>query len=162
MFKEATESRAVLLLDEADSFLRDRRSARQAWEVTQVNELLVQLESYDGLFIASTNLFESFDTAALRRFDLKIRFGYLRPEQAWLLFRATLRQAGQRVTQATRWQDKLGTLDSLTPGTFATVLRRQRLLQQPLTPQHLLDALAAEVRLVSHPIARPIGFMSDF
>ncbi|MBK1646689.1 AAA family ATPase [Thiocapsa imhoffii] len=161
LFEEASASRAVLLLDEADSFLRDRRFARQAWEVTQVNELLVQLESYDGLFIASTNLFESFDAAALRRFDLKIRFGYLRPEQAWLLFRVTLRQAGQRLTQSQWWQNRLAALDTLTPGTFATVMRRQRLLQQPLTPQRLLDALIAEVSGAETTLARPMGFMAN-
>lgn len=161
MFKEASESRAVLLLDEADSFLRDRRSARESWEVTQVNELLVQLEDFDGLFIASTNLFESFDAAALRRFDLKIRFGYLRPEQAWPLFKATLRQAGRRLTQPTLWQSRLAVLDGLTPGTFATVVRRQRLTQEPLTPQRLLDALASELTEVQHDLLRPIGFMAD-
>jgi SpoVK/Ycf46/Vps4 family AAA+-type ATPase len=161
MFKEASESRAVLLLDEADSFLRDRRSARESWEVTQVNELLVQLEDFDGLFIASTNLFESFDAAALRRFDLKVRFNYLRPEQAWPLFKATLRQAGRRLTQPTLWQSRLAVLDGLTPGTFATVVRRQRLTQEPLTPQLLLDALASELTEVQHDLLRPIGFMAD-
>lgn len=40
MFAEARQQDAVLVLDEADSFLADRRSARQSWEVTQVNELL--------------------------------------------------------------------------------------------------------------------------
>lgn len=161
MFKEASESRAVLLLDEADSFLRDRRSAHQGWEVTQINEMLVQIESYDGLFIASTNLFESFDAAALRRFDLKIRFDYLRAEQAWPLFKATLRQAGQRLSQPVLWQSRLAALDGLTPGTFATVMRRQRLTQEPLTPQRLLEALIDEVTMVNQELARPMGFMAD-
>jgi transitional endoplasmic reticulum ATPase len=39
MFAEARDTESVLLLDEADSFLRDRRAARASWEVTQVNEL---------------------------------------------------------------------------------------------------------------------------
>ncbi len=161
MFKEASQSGSALLLDEADSFLRDRRSARQSWEVTQVNEFLVQLETFDGLFIASTNLFESFDSAALRRFDLKIRFDYLRPEQAWPLFKATLRQSGSRLTQPAIWQNRLAALDGLTPGTFATVMRRQRLTQEPLMPQRLLDALVAELTAVQQALVRPIGFMAD-
>ena len=34
MFTDARQQDAVLVLDEADSFLRDRRGARQSWEVT--------------------------------------------------------------------------------------------------------------------------------
>jgi hypothetical protein len=41
MFKEAEADNALLLLDEADSFLRDRTGAYRRWEVSQVNELLV-------------------------------------------------------------------------------------------------------------------------
>ncbi|HED18158.1 MAG TPA: AAA family ATPase [Gammaproteobacteria bacterium] len=51
MFTQAQEDDAVLLLDEADSFLTDRQGARYSWEVTQVNELLTQMESFEGLFI---------------------------------------------------------------------------------------------------------------
>lgn len=58
MFRQAEQDQAVLLLDEADSFLRDRRSAHQSWEVTQVNELLTQMERFGGLFICSTNLLD--------------------------------------------------------------------------------------------------------
>ena len=72
MFREAREQKAVLLLDEADSFLQDRRGAVRGWEVTQVNELLVQMEGFDGVFFCATNFIEKLDTAALRRFDLKI------------------------------------------------------------------------------------------
>ncbi|MDX8413856.1 MAG: AAA family ATPase, partial [Mariprofundales bacterium] len=44
MFAQARSEEGVLLLDEADSFLRNRLDAKQPWEVTQVNELLVQME----------------------------------------------------------------------------------------------------------------------
>ena len=71
MFRDATTDGAVLLLDEADTFLRDRRGAEKSWEVSQVNEMLTQLETFHGVFIASTNLMESLDQAALRRFELK-------------------------------------------------------------------------------------------
>ncbi|MDP2345541.1 MAG: AAA family ATPase [Deltaproteobacteria bacterium] len=74
MFEEAREQHAFLLLDEADSFLQDRRGAVRSWEVTQVNELLVQMESFDGVFFCATNFIEKLDTAALRRFDVKLRF----------------------------------------------------------------------------------------
>ena len=83
---EAQADGAVLLLDEADSFLRDRRGAHHSWEVTQVNELLVQVECFDGLFFCATNLFEDLDDASLRRFDLKISFSWSSPSSgndAW-------------------------------------------------------------------------------
>ena len=46
-----------------DSFLQDRRKARHSWEVSAVNEMLTQMESYRGLFIASTNLIADLDQA---------------------------------------------------------------------------------------------------
>jgi hypothetical protein len=38
--------RAFLILDEADSLLRDRAAARHSWEITQVNELLTWMERH--------------------------------------------------------------------------------------------------------------------
>ena len=87
-FKEAKEESAVLVFDEVDSFLADRSNADKSWEVTQVNEMLVQMESFDGIFIATTNLMANLDKASLRRFDLKMEFGYLKPEQSWKLFKS--------------------------------------------------------------------------
>ena len=56
MFDEAETDDMVLLIDEVDSFLLDRGTSQNSWEITQVNELLVQMESFKGVFIASTNL----------------------------------------------------------------------------------------------------------
>jgi hypothetical protein len=86
MFKEATEEKAVLLLDEADSFLLDRRGAQRSYEVTEVNEMLQQMERHDGVFICTTNLLDRIDQAALRRFTFKIRFKPLTPEQRERMF----------------------------------------------------------------------------
>ncbi len=55
LFRECDPARTVLLLDEVDRFLSDRRQARHSWERTQVNELLQQMETYPGIFIAATN-----------------------------------------------------------------------------------------------------------
>ena len=54
-FEDAQRDDAVLLLDEIDSFLRDRTLSSHSWEVTQVNEQLTQIENYEGVFIATTN-----------------------------------------------------------------------------------------------------------
>ena len=45
------------------------------------------MESFDGIFIATTNLIDNLDKASLRRFDLKLEFGYLLPNQALNLFK---------------------------------------------------------------------------
>jgi SpoVK/Ycf46/Vps4 family AAA+-type ATPase len=74
MFREAEAEKAVLLLDEADSFLQDRRHAQRTYEVTEVNEMLQGMERFAGIFICTTNLMDSIDQAALRRFTFKIQF----------------------------------------------------------------------------------------
>ena len=81
-FKQAGEQNAVLVFDEIDSFLQDRSDAVRKWEITQVNEMLVQMENFDGVFIATTNLMDSLDRASIRRFDMKIEFGYMDGTQA--------------------------------------------------------------------------------
>ena len=48
--------------------------------------MLVQMENFDGVFIATTNLMDNLDRASLRRFDLKLEFEYLQSEQAWKMF----------------------------------------------------------------------------
>ncbi|MEA2018590.1 MAG: AAA family ATPase, partial [Campylobacterota bacterium] len=53
-FEEAKDENAVLIFDEVDSFLQDRNNAKASWEISQVNEMLVQMENFDGIFIATT------------------------------------------------------------------------------------------------------------
>src|SRR5204862_3736696 len=86
MFAEAEAEQAVLLLDEADSFLRSRRMAERNYEVTEVNEMLQGMERFAGIFVCTTNLFDELDEAALRRFTFKIRFRPLTAEQRERMF----------------------------------------------------------------------------
>ena len=86
MFEEAQTEGAVLLLDEADSFLRSRQRAERNYEVTEVNEMLQGMERFAGLFICTTNLFDELDEAALRRFTFKVRFKPLTAEQRGRMF----------------------------------------------------------------------------
>jgi SpoVK/Ycf46/Vps4 family AAA+-type ATPase len=86
MFKEAEAEKAVLLLDEADSFLQDRRGAQRTYEVTEVNEMLQGMERYRGIFVCTTNLLDRIDQAALRRFTFKIKFNPLTAAQRERMF----------------------------------------------------------------------------
>ena len=155
-FREAEDEGALLLIDEVDSFLQDRRGAQRSWEVTQVNEMLTQMEGFAGVFIASTNLMGGLDPAALRRFDLKVRLDYLRQDQAWALLLRHCAQLGLPTPGAPE-QARLARLRQLTPGDFAAVLRQQRF--RPLTrAQALVDALEAECALKPGD-SRAIGFV---
>ena len=158
MFNEATQENAVLVLDEADSFLQNRSEARYNWEVTQVNELLTQMESFDGLFICSTNLVDSLDSAAIRRFDLKIKFDFLQAEQAWKLFEQTLKDHNIKIKNKRYYQTELARHDCLTPGDFATVIRQNRLDSSKLDADSLLQKLAVETSFKQHHSSKGIGF----
>ena len=156
-FREAEDDGALLLIDEVDSFLQDRRGAQRSWEVTQVNELLTQMEGFAGVFIASTNLMDGLDPAALRRFDLKVKLDYLRTPQAWALLQRHCAQLGLAAPGAAE-QARLARLKQLTPGDFAAVLRQSRFM--PLTSAAALVAgLEGECGLKHDGARHGIGFV---
>lgn len=141
-FAAAEDEGALLLMDEVDTFLQDRHQARCSWEISQVNELLTQVERFRGPFIASTNLMGNLDPASLRRFDLKLFFDYLLPDQATRLFKSHCRRLGLgRPTKNAL--DRLSQFTSLTPGDFATVTRQHRFRLFP-GPEDFLNALREE------------------
>jgi SpoVK/Ycf46/Vps4 family AAA+-type ATPase len=76
-FKEAKQKKAVLLFDEADSFLFDRKYAQRDFECASTNELLTQMEDHPYPFIMTTNLKEKIDKASLRRFLFKVKYDYM-------------------------------------------------------------------------------------
>ncbi|MDG4551418.1 MAG: AAA family ATPase [Candidatus Contendobacter sp.] len=145
MFDDARQRDTALVLDEADSFLRDRRGARQSWEVTQVNELLTQMEAFDGIFIATTNLMESLDAASLRRFPWKIRFDWLKPGQRWGLFAQEFVRLGGDLDEASLWKEHVQQLGRLTPGDVAAVVRQYELWDETPSAREFYRCLTAEV-----------------
>lgn len=125
-FKEAKEEDGVLVFDEVDSFLSNRENASKSWEVTQVNEMLVQMENFNGIFIATTNLIENLDKASLRRFDLKLEFDFLKPIQAFELFVSECHNLN--IKDYLEVKKQVRSLSSLTPGDFAAVVRQNRFM----------------------------------
>lgn len=85
-FAEAEDKKAILVIDEADVLFNDRRNATRPWEISMVNEMLTQIERFRGIFIATTNLMQNFDQAAMRRFQKKINFDCLKEDAKKLLF----------------------------------------------------------------------------
>ncbi len=154
-FEQAQDENAVLLLDEADSFLMDRGGATRTWEITGVNEMLTQMESFNGIFIASTNLLDQMDTASLRRFDAKILFDFLQPVQVLNLFRETCSQ--MELSSNSLAEAKVTRLDILTPGDFAAVLRQSRLVR-PISADEVADRLVQECALKPQGRRKKMGF----
>ena len=73
-----TKTEPILLLNEADQFLSARSSgpgggAEQMHNQMQ-NIFLEQIEQFEGILIATTNLLENIDVAFSRRFNYKIEF----------------------------------------------------------------------------------------
>lgn len=149
MFDEADNEEAVLLLDEADSFLSDRSRAKNPWEVSQVNELLQRMERFKGIFICTTNLFQHLDTAALRRFTFKLEFRALTPDQRWAMLcnEAGIASIPRPLTtsETEEIRDSLNQMEMLTPGDFATIKRQATLLGEELTVEQWLEQLQIEV-----------------
>lgn len=130
-FEDAKRADAVLMFDEADSFLRSRETATRSWEASMVNEFLTCMEEFNGVLVASTNQKDQLDPASARRFDFKIKFDYLTREQgqAMLLDLCAVVEvelSGDDVRELTR----AAAMTALTPGDFANVARQIR-LQRP-------------------------------
>ena len=72
------KTKPVLLLNEADQFLSTRTtssfSSADKMHNQMQNIFLEQIEKFDGVLIATTNLLETIDMAFSRRFDFKIKF----------------------------------------------------------------------------------------
>lgn len=156
-FAEAQADGGVLLIDEVDSFLQNRQGAERSWEVSQVNEMLTQIETFDGIFIASTNLMDQLDPAVQRRFDLKVRFDPLRGSQAAELLTRYVHAQGLPAPDA-RELSQVQSLNLLTPGDFAAVKRQSRL--RPLqTVADWVKALQAECALKPRAKSSGMGFV---
>ena len=84
------------------------------------------------------------DQASLRRFDIKLEFGYLKPKQAWRLFVDECRVLGIDVGDKDQLKEKVRSLSLLTPGDFAAVRRQNRF--RPLESAEIfLDRLLEEI-----------------
>ena len=112
-FKEAKDEKAMLIFDEADSFLQNRASAGHSWEVTQVNEMLTWMESHEYPFVCTTNLMNSLDEASLRRFTFKIKFDFM-----------TETQVNKAIEHFFKIKNADIKLHGLTAGDFATVKKK--------------------------------------
>jgi len=146
-FAEARDKKAMLIFDEADSFLQNRQNASRNWEVSQVNEMLTWMESHEYPFVCTTNLLNSLDEASLRRFTFKIKFDFLSPEQV-----------NYGLEHFFAIQDANCNLKGVTAGDFATVKKKVDFLGIE-DAKEIISMLKDEVKIKkSKDLQNTIGF----
>ncbi|MFZ5572873.1 MAG: AAA family ATPase [Thermodesulfobacteriota bacterium] len=158
-FAQAYRENAVLVFDEADTFLFPRASAERSWEISCTNEFLARMERFTGLLICTTNRFTDMDEAAVRRFTHKLGFDYLKPQASADFYERLLSPlAGCKPSAAIL--DQVRRLQLLTPGDFAVVRDQFRFFPvAEVTHAAMLSALQQEVDAKKrHNGSRAIGF----
>jgi transitional endoplasmic reticulum ATPase len=107
-------------------------AAQHSWEITQVNEMLTQMERYPYPFVCTTNAVELLDAAAARRFLFKVRFLPMTADQIAKAFRRAFGANPPRFVLQ---------LSGLTPADFATVARKASILgeRDPTMFAHWLE-----------------------
>lgn len=107
-----------------------------------MNELLQQMETFDGVMIAATNFRKGLDPAIMRRFTFKLEFDYLDDKGKQIFFRKTFQ------TEPTKEElDALNAIQNLTPGDFRTVRQERFYLAGAESNLDLIAALKAECAL---------------
>lgn len=162
-FSEAEKKGAILVLDEVDSFLQDRSGASVSWEISQVNEMLTQMESFAGIFIATTNFMDNLDRASIRRFDMKIEFkplDFARLQKAFSLYAQHLGIGDYAAfLESTFGKRELEKLENICFGDFALIARGAAFA--PLdSAEQLLEKLQEEARIkgLSASGSKRVGF----
>lgn len=149
-FAEAKEAKAMLIFDEADSFLRDRATASRSWEVSGVNEMLTWMESHPYPFICTTNLMDTLDPASLRRFSFKVKYDFLTSTQ--------VREAFNHFFGLTVDVRDISGLNKLTPGDFALVKNKAEILGNISQFAAVKEMLETEQKLKHNSGGSGIGF----
>lgn len=144
-FARAAANDAVLLIDEVEGMLSDRRGLDRTWELTRVNALLTALDTHRGVVVLTTNLFERIDSAVMRRIEHKIELRAPTAEQRRALWHQLGRHFGWANTDELAAQ--IDALEGLSPGDFHQVARQYLGDPAQATPFGVLKALRDEVRL---------------
>ncbi len=138
-FAEAEAEHAILFLDEIDGMVQNRTCAQHSWEVTQVNELLHQMENFNGIMVGATNFLQNLDPAIHRRFTFKLKFDYLDAAGKTTFF--------ERMFHTTLTDDervRLEAIPNLAPGDFRTVRQSLFYYGGEITNAQRLTSLESE------------------
>ena len=141
-FRRAEAEHAILFFDEVDGLVQSRDNAQASWQVTQVNELLQQMENFDGVMVAATNFCKNLDPAIMRRFTFKLEFDYLDDDGKKIFFERFFN------TVVNEEENKaLNEILNLAPGDFRTVRQEHFYLDEAQTNFDRIAALKEECAL---------------
>jgi SpoVK/Ycf46/Vps4 family AAA+-type ATPase len=146
-FAQAESEDAILIIDEADSFLYNRSWAERSWEISHTNEFLTQMERFRGILICTTNMLQGLDSASIRRFNHKIKFDYLRPEGNVIFYQRLLASLVSNPL-SDEIEDELRRIKQLTPGDFRVIRDRYSFYKpQEINHQTMVEALSKEANI---------------
>ncbi len=157
-FKEAENEKAILFIDEFEGMLGSREKAVRNWEVTQVNELLAQMEEFKGILVCATNHKNMLDSAAIRRFNFKVEFDYINNDGKLLFYDLLLKGITSNPLE-TDEKDNLLSLEYLTPGDYKVVSQKFSFYpKEKISNKALISALKEEVKAKNNIRMNRIGY----
>ena len=141
-FRQAEAEHAILFFDELDGLMQKRNMAKNSWEITQVNELLHQMENFNGVMIGATNFIDNLDQAIMRRFTFKLEFDYLDDDGKRKFF--------ERLFKSKLTDDefeRLKRIEGLAPGDFRTVRQALYYYGGEVDNDRYIEELEHEVKM---------------
>lgn len=100
------------------------------------------MENFRGIFICSTNILKNIDTAAMRRFQKKITFGYLGKDAREKLFKSYFFDTIKGLSEETICE--LEKLNNLTAGDFKNVFQQIQFADTVYNERDILELLKHE------------------
>ena len=149
----------ILLLNEADALLGVRLTnvehSVDQMENTMQNILLQEMENFDGILIATTNLTQNLDGAFDRRFLYKVEFLKPTPEESRHIWQAMLPE----ISEEDAWT--LAKQYAFSGGQIENIARKQ-IVNSILFPEEGRDLnkirQACDSEYLNKKQTRPIGF----
>lgn len=111
--------------------------------------------------LCAMNFRNNLDSAAMRRFGIKVKFDYLDANQAWEMFVTTLDELcikGTSPEQMARLKSALSNLCNLAPGDFNAAKQCLELMNERDMAAGLLKTLQSESRLKPDGGRQAMGF----
>ncbi len=156
-FREANREQEMLFIDEVDSFLFSRQQAVRSWEVSMINELLVQLENHNTIVICATNFKDIMDSAAIRRFQFKLQFDYLKSDGITIFYEKFFKKLICSPMRKIEKKELLN-LNYLTPADLALVYQQAEVMgAKKLKHNDIIEMLRREMNLKNENI-KHFGF----
>ena len=157
IFKAAEKKGWILFIDEVEGLIPQRSGTDQSWEMTSINEFLVNIETFKGVCIAATNLYESIDPAFYRRFSEKVKFDFMKNsvKEKFVLkkFSRMVSEKELSIPNKTR----LDKIKHLTPGDLEAVYKRLVLDDCKYPTEFIVKEIEKELLSKKHTFSEKVG-----